>query len=76
MGVCSAQEGAVHDQGELAVGDQREQDVCDVLRGELSVVEDPGDRAGLGFKTRVSGQMERNFAVQGGLCLEHRQEHL
>jgi len=40
---------AVHDQGEPAVGQQGKQDVRDVLRSELSVVEDPGDRLGLGF---------------------------
>lgn len=42
---------------------------------ELSVVEDPGDHAGLGFETRVPGEIERDLAVQGGLRLEHRQEH-
>ena len=29
-------------------------------------MEDPGDRASLGFKTRFPGQMERDLAVQGG----------
>ncbi len=38
--------GAVHDQGELAVGQQGKQDVCDVLRRELSVVKHAGHRPG------------------------------
>lgn len=54
---------AVHDQGEFAVGDEWEQDVYDVLLGELSIVEDPGDRVSLGFKTGFVGQMGRDLAV-------------
>jgi len=75
MGVCSAQEGAVHDQRELAVGEQGKQDVCDVLRSQLSVVKDPGDRAGFGFETGVPGQMERDLPVQRRFGLKQRQEH-
>lgn len=65
----------MHDQGELAVGEQGKQDVGDVLRGELSVVEDPGHRAGFGFETGVPGEMEGDLAVQRGLRLKERQEH-
>ncbi|UBV45500.1 hypothetical protein LAJ19_20095 (plasmid) [Deinococcus taeanensis] len=39
-------------------------------------MEDSGDRASLGFKTGVPGQMERDLAVQGGFRLEHHQEHV
>lgn len=46
-GLAVVSGGAVHDQGELAVGRQGKQDVCGVLLSELSVVEDPGDRPGL-----------------------------
>ncbi len=43
--------------------------------GEQSVVEDQGDRPGVGFETGVPGRMEGDFAVQGGFGLEQCQEH-
>lgn len=39
--------GAVRDQGEFALREQRNQDVTDVLRGQLGFVENPGHRMGL-----------------------------
>lgn len=66
--------GAVHDQGQFAVVEQRKQDVSDVLRGQVCVVKDPHSRADLGFEGRVTRPVQRDLVVPCGFDLDQRQE--
>ena len=67
--------GAVHHQGQFPVWKERKQDVQDVLRGELQIVEDARHSPRLRFQGRGTGEVQRDFAVQGRLSLEDPEEH-
>ena len=67
--------GAVHHQGQFPVRKEGKQDVQDVLRSELQIVEDPRHDPRLRFQGRGTGEVQSDFAVQGRLSLEDPQEH-
>lgn len=65
---------AVHHQGQFATGEEEKQDVLDVLRRELCIVQGTRNDAGLGFERGVPGKMQCDFPVKGGFSLENGQE--
>ncbi len=61
-------------QGEFAFGKQRKQDVCDVLRGELSIMKHAGDNACFRLGGGLPGEMQGGLPVKCRFGLEERQE--
>lgn len=75
MGVCSAQEGAVHDEDQFAVWKQRQQDVQYILLRESSVMEGSGDGLRSGIQRCRAAKVDGNLAVPRGFGLNDAKDH-